>query len=266
MTNLRRLAVYAGMSLAVFGTSAAHAGAFVNGGFENGTASGWTQGGGFRGSIDNASLTPSLFLPGDGGVRSAVIAKGTVDPNVGSAFGSTVYSGNYSFRVEDTTYGGYASVIQQEVKNYTDPNIFFAWKSVLLGAHGPNEAATMIISLTDVTSGTELIRREYNAASGSGGVDSRFSLDSGGNYYTADWQIEQLAIGAGLAGHDFLLSVLASDCEPTGHWGYVYLDGFGAVTPPPIGGVPEPATWAMLLTGFGLVGATMRRRSAAVAS
>lgn len=29
--------------------------------------------------------------------------------------------------------------------------------------------------------------------------------------------------------------------------------------------VPEPATWAMLITGFGLVGATMRKRRAAIA-
>ena len=28
--------------------------------------------------------------------------------------------------------------------------------------------------------------------------------------------------------------------------------------------VPEPAAWALMLTGFGLVGATMRRRQAAV--
>ena len=28
------------------------------------------------------------------------------------------------------------------------------------------------------------------------------------------------------------------------------------------GGVPEPATWAMMLAGFGLTGATLRRRGA----
>ncbi len=31
------------------------------------------------------------------------------------------------------------------------------------------------------------------------------------------------------------------------------------------GAVPEPATWAMMIMGFGLVGATMRRRSVKVA-
>jgi hypothetical protein len=32
-----------------------------------------------------------------------------------------------------------------------------------------------------------------------------------------------------------------------------------------LGGVPEPATWAMLITGFGLVGVAMRRRRAVIA-
>lgn len=37
-----------------------------------------------------------------------------------------------------------------------------------------------------------------------------------------------------------------------------------AVVVPPTGGVPEPATWAMMIAGFGLVGGTMRRRSTMV--
>lgn len=244
---------------ALVSVSSASASSFVNGNFETGDASGWTEGGGYRGNVLNGSLNPSDFIPGDGGVRSSIIAAGTIDPQVGAALGSTVYSGNYSYRVEDTTFGGYASVIQQRVDNYTDPNIFFAWKSVLEGAHGVSDAATMIITLTDLTTNTELIRREYNAASGGGGVDPRFSFD-GTSYYTPQWQIEQLAIGGALLGHDFLLSVLAADCQPTGHWGYVYLDGFGAVTPPP-GGIPEPAAWAMMLGGFGLAGMQLRRRA-----
>ncbi|MET0307973.1 MAG: PEPxxWA-CTERM sorting domain-containing protein [Sphingomonas sp.] len=229
---------------------------FVNGGFEDGTATGWSETGGYRAGVSNSGLTPSLFtVPGG---RSAVISAGYVDPNVGAALGSTVYSGQHSYRVEDTTFGGYASVVAQEVKNYTDSNIFFAWKAVLEGAHGVNDAATMLITLTDLTTGIELIRRQYNAASGGGGVDPRFTLSGNNYYFTPMWQIEQLAIDASLSGHDFLLSVLGSDCQPTGHAGYVYLDGFGAVTPP--GGVPEPSAWAMMIGGFGLAGAALRRR------
>lgn len=32
------------------------------------------------------------------------------------------------------------------------------------------------------------------------------------------------------------------------------------VTPDPVGGIPEPATWAMLIAGFGMVGGMARRR------
>ncbi|WP_262408451.1 PEPxxWA-CTERM sorting domain-containing protein [Sphingomonas sp. JC676] len=240
--------------------TAVQAQGFINGGFEDGSATGWTETGGYRAGYTNAALSPTLFtLPGG---RSAVISTAYVDPNVGSVIGTTVYSGQHSYRVEDTTFGGYASVVSQQVNNYTDANIFFAWKAVLEGAHGTNDAATMLITLTDLTTGIELIHRQYNAASGGSGVDPRFTLSSNNYYYTPLWQIEQLAIDASLSGHNFLLSVLGSDCQPTGHAGYVYLDGFGAVTPP--GGVPEPSAWAMLIGGFGLAGAAMRRRRTAV--
>ena len=53
--------------------------------------------------------------------RSAAIAAGTADPVVGAALGSTVYNGSNSFRFENTTSGGYASVLSQTVNGYTDP-------------------------------------------------------------------------------------------------------------------------------------------------
>ena len=256
-------AIGAGLAVA----SSAQAAGFVNGGFEAGNTSGWTSTTSvYRGSVLNSSLTPTWILGRpDAGDRSAIVTTSYVDPNVGAALGSAVYSGNNAFRVEDTVSGGYASMIQQRVDNYTDANIFFAWKSVLEGAHGRTDAATMIITLTDLTSGLELIRREYNAASSGGGVDSRFSFVNN-HFYTPNWQIEQLAIDSSLSGHNFLLSVIAADCQPTGHEGYVFLDGFGAVTPPPIDpgtSVPEPSTWAMMLAGFGLLGASMRRKQTA---
>ena len=40
--------------------------------------------------------------------------------------------------------------------------------------------------------------------------------------------------------------------------------GFGTL--PPDNGVPEPATWALLITGFGMVGSALRRRRPALAA
>jgi hypothetical protein len=38
------------------------------------------------------------------------------------------------------------------------------------------------------------------------------------------------------------------------------VDGISFNVASPVGGVPEPASWAMLIAGFGLIGAAMRRR------
>jgi hypothetical protein len=246
-------------------TGTAHAGAFINGGFEDGSANGWTTGEGNRAGVDNTGLTASTFLPGGSlyvgpATRSSIIGAGTVDPLIGAALGTTTYSGQYSYRTEDTGIGGNASVLSQKVTNYTEANIFFAWKAVLEnGGHTENESAELLITLTDDTTGTTLINRIYNAGDGGGGVDGRFSID-GNLYYTAAWQIEQLAIDSSLSGHDFTLSILAADCQPTGHTGYAYIDGFGAVIPPV--NVPEPASAALMLLGAGAMLRSRRRKQA----
>lgn len=239
---------------------------FVNGGFEDGNTNGWTTGGGFRGFTPNSSISPADFLPGGSRYdntanRSAINTVGTVDGIVGAALGSTVYSGNYSFRTEDFDLGGNASVISQKVVNYTEANIFFAWKAVLEnGFHDEDNSAEVVVTLHDDTTNTQLISRVYNAGAGGGGVDSRFTT-LGDIFYTADWQIEQLAIDASLAGHDFTLSLLVADCDPTGHFGYAYIDGFGSRVPPV--DVPEPATAALMLMGLsGIVAARRRNKKA----
>jgi len=261
MTKTRSLLL--GLAALALSTPTAFAASFVNGSFEDGTTTGWTTGGGFRGSTPNSSLTPASVLPGgalnsDTGTRSAVIGTSYVDPNLGAALGTTVYSGNHAYRAEDTTSGGYASAISQTVVGYTDPTIFFAWKAVLEnGGHSADESALLRITLRDDTTGTDLVTRTYNAGAGGGGVDARFSV-LGGLYYTPVWQIEQLNIDASLSGHTFTLSLLAADCEPQGHTGYAYLDGFGSVLPPPTTNVPEPASLA--LYGVGMLGLGFARR------
>lgn len=256
-----------GLALAIaMAANLAHAGSFANGGFEDGTSNGWITGEGYRGDTFNSTLTTGQLLPAGSlytgpATRSAIIAAGASDPNVGALLGSTVFSGNFSYRAEDTVLGGNASAISQQVLNYTDPSIFFAWKAVLEnGGHTQDESAEMIITLVDDTTGATLVNRVYNAGIGGGGVDTRFGVD-GGFFYTADWQIEELAIDAALSGHDFTLSLLAADCQPTGHAGYVYLDGFGATTPDP-DPIPEPPTLALFGIGAACFGFMRRSRKA----
>ena len=258
-----KTALVAALALA---SGAASAASFVNGGFEDGNASSWTVGGGSRASQNLSSMNPSDYASGgsryNAGIassHSSIVTAGSTDPFVGS----TVYSGNYAWRVEDTTSGGYVSTIRQSVSNYTDSDIFFAWKAVLEnGGHSAEQSAGMIIRLTDDTSGDTLVSRVYNAVGGGGGVDTRFS-QSGNYFFTPQWQIEQLSIDATRLGHDFTLTVLATDCGPSAHEGYVFLDGFGAVNPPPTDpgtNVPLPGSLALMALGLGLIPAVRRRK------
>ena len=115
--------------------------------------------------------------------------------------------------------------------------------------------------LRNDTRGLNLITRTYTTANGGGGIDSRFALSAGGHYYTREWQIEQLDVSEYI-GDTFTLILLAADCQPAGHEGAVYLDGFGAVTPPPIvpAVAPEPATHALMAGGLLMLGGFIRSR------
>lgn len=257
---------YLAAAIAAIGlTGSAWGASFVNGGFEDGNLNGWTIGGGSRGGQNLSTINPADYLPGGSrynagiaGSHSALVTPGA-EPQFPALMPSVVYSGGYALRVEDRTTGGYVSVASQTVNNYTDASIYFAWLAVLEnGGHTAPQSAAMIIQLQDLTAGDTPILRVYNAVGGGGGVDSRFNT-LGNYYYTPLWQIEQLTIDASRMGHDFTLTVLASDCAPTGHEGYVYLDGFGAA-PPPVGSVPVPGALALL--GIGALGLGLTRRKA----
>lgn len=268
MNGIRIILASAFVALAA---SPATAATFVNGGFESGSTTGWTTGEGYRGNVTNNALNPSNVLPSGSlytgsGNRSGIVSAGTVDPVIGAALGSTVFSGNYSFRAQDTQTGGYASAISQTVLNYTDNTIAFAWKAVLEnGGHDPEDSALFRIVLRDNTTGTDILNRAYDAGFTGSGIDNRFTVQ-GDLYYTANWQLESIAISDSLLGHDFTLSLLAADCLPTGHLGYAYLDGFGSsvnpppVDPPPTGQVPLPGTLALVGLGFASLAGSRKRK------
>lgn len=230
----------------------AFAGTFVNGGFENGDFTGWTQGAGYWNGY--WPIDPSDFLQGGQYYNmyynaSAVVNAGP-DPIVGSLL-NRVYNGSYAARVNDWNNNNSVSVISQSVTNYTDPYIYFAWAAVLESSHGPTDSDNFTLKLTDDTAQAVLYAVSYNSYN-NGPIFHPY-----GYWFYTDWQVEQLDVSA-LQGHDFTLTLLGSDCPYGGHAGYVYLDGFGGTPPPQT--TPEPGTLALLGSGMIFAANWIRRR------
>jgi hypothetical protein len=210
---------------------------FNNGDFESGNSNGWIVGGGLRTKILSSKIQPQDYLPG-GSLYNASVAKKHSsivstgnDPSLENLMPKIVHRGKYAWRVEDTTKGGFASVLSQQINNYFCLNIYFAWLAVLEnGGHDAGNSSVMIIELKDATVGDTLLLRRYDAGTNSNGVDKRFQRKDA-FFYTPSWQIEHLSIDSSRTGHNFTLTVLAADCRPNGHKGYVYIDSFGGVAP-----------------------------------
>lgn len=232
---------------------------FTNGGFEDGNLNGWTQGGGTWNS-GAAPLDPATFAGGT--PLNTVMSVGT-DAITGA---NTVYGGSHSVRVNDSAVGARVSTLSQTVTNYTDNAIFFAWNAILEDSHGIADSGHFSLQLVDNTTGDTLVSRAYSSAGaigdGTGGV-TWTTYNSGGLWYSSGWIVESIDLVAlGAVGNTFTLSLLAADCFQTGHGGYVYLDGFGAVTPPTDpGAVPLPsAAWLFGSVLAGFAGLSRKKR------
>jgi hypothetical protein len=253
-TSVIRKNIFIAAAILAFAASA-QAASFTNGGFEDGNLGSWTGGGGYWSGSPGYPVNPTYYA---GGTSNNTLMNGGVDPITGL---NRVYNGNYSVRVNDSVNNYSVSTIKQSVTNYTANNIFFEWQAVLQGSHGTADSDYFSLTLHDDTAGADLVKREYSSAS----AYSIFGLAANNSsWYTNGWTVENVDLAAlNAVGHDFTLTLLASDCPYGGHAGYVYLDGFADVIREEGGNeggaaVPEPST--MLLLGGGLAGLAFWRK------
>ena len=230
-----------GLAVALFACSG-YATSFVNGGFEDGSYNGWTQGAGRW--TGGWPINPTNYLPGGSRYniaywQGAIIDNlvNVTDPITGNP---TVIQGRYSARINNSNNDYSVGVISQTVANYTDPFIYFGWNAVLEASHGLTDSYNFTLKLTNDTQNLTIYSVSYSSASAPG-IFTRY-----GNWYGSGWQVQSLNVSA-YAGDTFTLTLLGSDCHYGGHAGYVYLDGFGAAPPP----IPEPATYGYMALGLG---------------
>ncbi len=140
----------------------------------------------------------------------------------------------------------------------------------ILADGDPNYAGAFSQTISGLTIGQNYTLNFYQAAgqqAGFGGpTTERWSVSFGGdNWLSNEFQLPQGGVGPWQAqSHTFtatatsqVLSFLASG-TPGGAPPISFLDGVSLEA-----AVPEPATWALMLGGFGLVGGAMRRRTVA---
>ena len=253
--------------VAAFAAGSAQAATFVNGDFEAGNLTGWTGSGGswhWNYVVPNpAPIAPAVYAGNQGAANNTIVGVG-LDPITGA---STTYGGKYAARVNDSTNDYSVSTLTQTVNNYTDNSIFFAWNAVLEASHGLADSDYFSLTLRDLTDGVDLVSRSYSSAGSIGSGTSGVTW-TGGRWKTSGWVVEQIDLttagagGSSIVGHDFELTLLASDCPYGGHAGYVYLDGFGG-TIPTQGDVPEPASLALMGLGVAALAATRRKKKSA---
>ncbi len=232
---------------------------FVNGNFESGSFAGWTQTHFLNHGLTCPPTGPCDRFDGSSIVRDAGgFAQSTI---VGPAAAETLTDpildpadslrlpkfGRYAARVngpllDPDGFPDYksSSLLQTATVAAADVDpldnlvhVRFAFAPVLENPpHDPQLRPYFYLALKNVTQGNKLLYERFVFANGPG-VPWKPSLKPGSDVLYTDWQVVDLAPGAAAiaVGDQISLEVVAADCGASGHFGYVYVDGFGSQLP-----------------------------------
>lgn len=212
---------------------------FDNGGFEAGTFDSWS-----KTTFSNPGLScttgGSCIVRNPGGLDKTNIvgAEATApmsikDANVNAyypRFGSFSAVVNYMGANNNANTLYQTTTVTAEDIDPTDGKVHirFAYMPVMENpGHTANEQPYFYIGVKNVTKGGVMLYDKF-AFSAQEGVPWQGS----GVLYT-DWQIVDIAPGNSLlaVGDTIELEVVAAGCSQSGHYGYVYVDAFGAFLP-----------------------------------
>lgn len=234
---------------------------FINGGFEDGTFTGWTKNGG---AFNNSPSDGTYHYTGDPG-KSVIVSPG-YDYYSNNQLPVVAY-GNYSARVNNYDNNNHFSTLSQ-TQVWNDNHIYFAWAALLEEpgnnvVHSNAQAPNFSINLKDDTKSATLYSVSFSVYNPPPGVIWKTgrkggAQDSNSTWRFTDWVIVDLDTSA-YKGDSLTLTVLAADCSLGGHGGYAYVDYFSPIQPPPPPpSVPlPPSVW---LFGSGLLGLSGWRR------
>jgi hypothetical protein len=213
---------------------------FANGGFENGNLTSWTR---------SSFLNPGLTLPepftGDSIVRDSggsnltqlrgpFATMSQTDANTGGLLHFPL-AGSYCAVVNfEGKNGNGNSLLQQSTTTAADVapdgkiHVQFAWAAVVQNpAHIDVQQPYVYVALWNVTKGRLLYETFHFAGVGA------IWQNAGNSVQFTDWQATDIASDpADLAVGDRVeIETVAAGCSLGGHWGYLYVDRFGAFTP-----------------------------------
>jgi len=248
---------------------------FTNGGFEAGSFANWTQTSGVNNSLLGAPpfTSASLNIGAGGAFRGFIRTTGFTDPRAPLLVLPRVGSNTAQVNHETQAGGFMSSIAQQDVITVTDRDpadnllhVRFSYAAVLNDSgHADNQRPFFFVRLRNITKSTILFE-DFTYENQPGKV---FLTGTSGYKYTQFANVDIVVPNADL-GDTLEIQALASDCSPTAHPGYVYIDGFGSSVVGPPGGtaasvpVPTLSEWALIALSLGLGGVALysyRRQS-----